>query len=147
MLRDLSNKYQAAVPDRVSLTQVQRLVALYAIPEPYRQLLPAYNVILSGGDESPAVILSGKTRQRPAYDHRLDVTSETFDALLAFGIDGESRLVSGGGRIIACNLHMDKRDNMSKLRHLIPGSDGFVFKPPDRTKIEDTRAQEPRVEK
>lgn len=98
---DLARKY-SRVPTHVSLLQLSRIVSMYNIPQAYLHAMGLSKAEL------------------PSYDACLDITKDAFDATKAL----DQKLLFSS---IAFPESIIPLDNMSKAKHLVPGSQPSLF--------------------
>jgi hypothetical protein len=134
LLPDLESKY-GVVPDTVNIVDVARICACFPIPEVFLRLIPE---------------LSSLPNSSNNYNKAFDASSGEFDVEHLFASRGTDVLsvdnmltpitdylcrVTVAAKLSLRDRDIAPMDNMSKVKHLVPGFQGFA---PHLSKIENT---------
>jgi len=135
ILVDLRKKYNLILPTSISIGRVERLLAVYDVPERYAnamwgQITAA--IVSLPSDTATTLTRSGEGSQIKvnAYESALDINSSSFDAAVALH----------AGRIIAPDTTVPPLDNLTKFKQFLEHGFDYVQPLPDRTLIDRAKA-------
>jgi small nuclear ribonucleoprotein (snRNP)-like protein len=136
LMKGLEKKYNYVVPKTVSLSHLQRLFAVYAVPEGYQALIMKRLCLRN----DPKLTLDAYLES--SYDPSHDVSSASFNAVTAFAQLGKlPKHLTPPEQVPGTTAHpVLLYDNLNKTKHLV-FKDIAQFEAPDRTFIDAMRVQ------